>query len=199
VPAGTYEETTNLKRTVTVDSEFTKNAGFAGSCYISTDTGVVSYIAKIDLTGEEEKTMILVGTVTIDSDTGTYTWTPNKYIKYTSKSSGESGDSGGETPTTGNNPVVYTEEKEILTIPAGVYTELDGAKRSVKVMDTTALSVFDVSSLYINVDTATPTLIQTGSLTGNELDTNIYLGKIDMSIETWNMTWVENANISFIA
>lgn len=102
-------------------------------------------------------------------------------------------------PTTGNNPVVYTKEKETLTIPAGVYTELDGAKRSVKVMNTTALSVFDVSSLYVNVDTAKPTLIQTGSLAGNELDTNIYLGKIDMSSTDYTYLWVENANINFMA
>lgn len=125
----------------------------------------------------------------------TYT-VPTEAFTFNSSSSG--GDSGGETPTTGNNPVVYTKEKETLTIPAGVYTELDGAKRSVKVTDTIALSVFDISSLYVNVDTAKPTLIQTGSLTGNELDTNIYLGKIDMS-ESFSMIWVENANISFVA
>lgn len=124
----------------------------------------------------------------------TYT-VPTEAFTFSGESSG--GDSGGETPTTGNNPVVYTKEKETLTIPAGVYTELDGAKRSVKVTDTTALSVSDVSSLYINVNTAKPTLIQTGSLAGNELDTNIYLGKIDMSAADYTYLWVENANISF--
>lgn len=126
----------------------------------------------------------------------TYT-VPTEAFTFSGESSG-GGDSGGETPTTGNNPVVYTKEKEILTIPAGVYTELDGAKRSVKVTDTITLSVFDTSSLYVNVDTAKPTLIQTGSLSGNELDTNIYLGKIDLS-ESFSMIWVENANISFVA
>lgn len=122
---------------------------------------------------------------------------PTEAFTFSGESSG-GGDSGGETPTTGNNPVEYNKEKETLMIPAGVYTELDGAKRSVKVTDTIALSVFDTSSLYVNVDTAKPTLIQTGSLAGNELDTNIYLGKIDLS-ESFSMIWVENANISFVA
>lgn len=127
-----------------------------------------------------------------DFDTTNLTYTvPTEAFTFSDESS-------GETPATGNNPVVYAKEKETLTIPAGVYTELDGAKRSVKVTDTTALSVFDVSSLYVNVDTAKPTLIQTGSLAGNELDTNIYLGKIDMS-ESFSMVWVENTNISFTA
>lgn len=126
----------------------------------------------------------------------TYT-VPTEAFTFSGESSG-GGDSGGETPTTGNNPVEYNKEKETLMIPAGVYTELDGTKRSVKVTDTIALSVFDTSSLYVNVDTTKPTLIQTGSLTGNELDTNIYLGKIDLS-ESFSMIWVENANISFVA
>lgn len=127
----------------------------------------------------------------------TYT-VPTEAFTFSGESSG-GGDSGGETPTTGNNPVVYTKEKETLTIPAGVYTELDGAKRSVRVTSTTALNISDTSSLYLNVDTAKPTLIQTGSLTGNELDANIYLGKIDMSAADYTYLWVENANISFTA
>ena len=132
----------------------------------------------------------------------TYT-IPTEAFTFSGESSGGgdsgSGDSGGETPTTGNNPVVYTKGKETLTIPAGVYTELDGAKRSVRVTSTTALNISDTSSLYLNVDTAKPTLIQTGSLTGNELDANIYLGKIDMSAVDYTYLWVENANISFTA
>lgn len=127
----------------------------------------------------------------------TYT-VPTEAFTFSGGSS-SGGDSGGETPTTGNNPVVYTKEKETLTIPAGVYTELDGAKRSVRVTSTTALNISDTSSLYLNVDTAKPTLIQTGSLTGNELDANIYLGKIDMSAVDYTYLWVENANINFMA
>lgn len=106
--------------------------------------------------------------------------------------------SGGDTPTIGNNPVVYDKSKGTLTVPAGTYTELDGSKRSIKVTSTTAVSVLDVGSLYLNVETATPSLIQTGDLKGNELDTNIYLGKIDMD-DNFSMTWVENTNISFVA
>lgn len=106
--------------------------------------------------------------------------------------------SGGDTPTIGNNPVVYDKSKGTLTVPAGTYTELDGSKRSIKVTSTTAVSVLDVGSLYLNVETATPSLIQTGDLKGNELDTNIYLGKIDMD-DNFSMTWAENTNISFVA
>lgn len=82
IQAGTYAETDGQQRVCTLAEDVTEYLSVTGNYYLNVDTNKVEFVFQDSITGSEEKTSILLCTVTLNEDTDICTYEVNTNLKY---------------------------------------------------------------------------------------------------------------------